>query len=434
MSGAALRVGLAGLGVVGSCVFRGLQTRADLIARRAGRPITVVAVTARDRNRARDLDLSGVAWADSPGALAVRDDIDVFVELMGGEGDPALSACKAALAKGRPVVSANKAMVAIHGAELAPLAEAAGATLKFEAGVAGGVPVIKAAREALAANRITRVAGILNGTSNYILSRMRETGCAFTQALGEAQALGYAEADPTFDVDGQDAAHKLALLAAIAFGRAPDYAGVDRAGIRAIEPMDEAHAAELGYRIKLLGVAECEGEGAPLRQRVGPCLIEASAPLANVDGVLNAVLLDGDLVGRTLYEGAGAGGDATASAVLADLIDLAAGRAGPTFGAPAARLAPPHRADVETLHRAWYLRFTVRDEPGVMADVSAALRDEGVSIASMIQRARKPDAAVSVAFVLHAAPLGAVRRAVARAAAFPFSLEPPQVMPIEPVG
>jgi homoserine dehydrogenase len=286
-----LAVGVAGLGTVGVGVLGLLRQNAEIVGARAGRRIAVTAVSSRDRTRDRGIGLDGLRWYDDPVALAKDPAVDVIVETIGGSEGPARALIQAALAAGKPVVTANKALLAIHGAELAELAARSGVPLAFEAAVAGGIPAIKAIREGLAANRITRVTGILNGTCNYILTQMRERGREFAEALSEAQKLGYAEADPSFDVDGIDAAHKLAILAALAFGRPVDFGAVHVEGIRAISALDIRLAEELGYRIKLLGIASCSEAG--VETRVHPCMVPVSHPVATVDGVYNAVVADG---------------------------------------------------------------------------------------------------------------------------------------------
>jgi fructose-1,6-bisphosphatase class II len=342
MSQNQLRVGIAGLGTVGGGVLRVLHDNAELVAARAGRPVIVSAVSARDRARDRGVRLEGVRWHDDPAALAADDTVDAVVELIGGSDDPAQGLVFAALRAGKPVVTANKALLARHGVALAEAAERGGASLSFEAAVAGGIPIIKTLREGLAANRIRRIAGILNGTCNFILTSMRERGREFADVLAEAQKLGYAEADPSFDIDGVDAAHKLAILAALAFGRPVRFEDVHIEGIRGVSALDIAFARELGYRIKLLGIARRTEAG--IESRVHACMVPEAASLARVDGVYNAVVAEGDFVGRVMLEGRGAGAGPTASAVVADLIDLArAGGAGvgrggrvtvrPAFGA-----------------------------------------------------------------------------------------------------
>ncbi|MFS0773536.1 homoserine dehydrogenase [Sphingomonas sp. 1P08PE] len=408
----ALRVALAGLGTVGGGVVRLLDTNRDLIARRAGRPIEVVAVSARDRTRDRGIDLTRFAWLDDTSALATQPDVDVVAEVIGGSDGPALTLARSTLAAGRGLVTANKAMLAHHGQELAELAEANGAALKFEAAVAGGIPVIKGLREGTAANQITRVYGILNGTCNFILSKMEAEGRDFAEVLAEAQALGYAEADPTFDIDGIDAAHKLAILASIAFGTRPAFAGVAAQGIRHVLGADIAEAASLGHRVRLVGLAEAGPHG--LFQRVHPHLVPLDHPLAHVTGSTNAVVAEGDHVGRLLFQGPGAGEGPTASAVVADLIDIARGVAGPPFAMPAALLTTPVVADSGERRGRAYVRFTVEDRVGVLAEIAAAMRDAGVSIESLIQRGVSVDGHALVAIVTHAGPERCVTQALER--------------------
>ena len=326
-----LKVALAGLGTVGGGVIRLLEENRALITRRAGRPIEVVAVSARDRSKDRGIDLSRFAWVDDTTQLAASD-ADVVVELVGGADGPALALARATLAAGKGFVTANKAMLAHHGLELGAAAEKAGVALKFEAAVAGGIPVIKGLREGAAANAIGRVTGILNGTCNFILSRMEAEGRDFADVLAEAQALGFAEADPSFDIDGVDAAHKLSILASIAFGTRPAFPAVAVSGIRHVLAADIAEAAALGYRVRLVGVAEAGEHG--LFQRVHAHLVPADHPLAHVTGATNAVVAEGNYVGRLLFQGAGAGEGPTASAVVADLIDIARGEFGPAFAMP----------------------------------------------------------------------------------------------------
>jgi len=425
-----LSVGVAGLGTVGAGVLRLLRDNAELVAARAGRPVAVTAVSARDRTRDRGVPTSGLRWYDDPVALAADPALDVVVELIGGAEGPARELVQAALAAGKPVITANKALMAVHGAALARQAGEAGVTLAFEAAVAGGIPVIKAVREGLAGNRIDRIAGILNGTCNYILTVMRERGREFADVLAEAQRLGYAESDPSFDVDGIDAAHKLAILAALAFNRPVDFPAVHIEGIRAVSALDIAFATELGYRIKLLGIARRTEAG--IESRVHPCMVPQAAPIARVDGVFNAVVAEGDFVGRVMLEGRGAGAGPTASAVAADLIDLARGRLTPVWGAADAALSHAPAVPMSAHVGAYYLRLMVVDRPGVIADVTAALRDAGVSLESMLQRGRAPGEAVPVVLVTHETNEAAMRRALDQIAAFDAVLEPPALIRIEP--
>ena len=406
-----LRIALAGLGTVGGGVIRLLDANRDLIARRAGRAIEVVAVSARDRSKDRDVDIARFDWIDDTTALAHHPRADVVVELVGGADGPALALARATLAGGKALVTANKAMIAHHGLELASAAEAAAVALKFEAAVAGGIPVIKGIREGAAANEIARVYGILNGTCNFILSKMEAEGRDFADVLAEAQALGFAEADPSFDIDGIDAAHKLSILASVAFGTQPAFGDVAAGGIRHVLAADIAEAAALGYRIRLLGLAEA-GQGG-LVQRVHPHLVPLSHPLAHVTGATNAVVAEGNFVGRLLFQGAGAGDGPTASAVVADLIDIARGEYGPPYAMPAAALTPMPAADTGDRMGRAYVRFTVADKVGVLAEIAAAMRDAGVSIESLMQRGRVTDDSVLVAIVTHEGPERAVASALA---------------------
>lgn len=406
-----LRIALAGLGTVGAGVIRLLDTNGALIARRAGRPIEIVAVSARDRFKDRGVDIGRFRWVDDTTALA-QSGADVVVELVGGSDGPALTLARTALGAGKSFVTANKAMLAHHGLELAGLAEAAGVALKFEAAVAGGVPVVKGLREGAAANAIERVYGILNGTCNFILSKMEAEGRDFADVLAEAQALGFAEADPSFDIDGVDAAHKLSLLASLAFGTQPAFADVAASGIRHVLAADIAEAAALGYRVRLLGVAEADDAG--LFQRVHPHLVPVDHPLAHVTGATNAVVAEGNFVGRLLFQGPGAGDGPTASAVVADLIDIARGEFGPAFAMPADALTQQAPADTGDRRGRAYVRFTVADRVGVLAEIAAAMRDAGVSIESLMQRGAMADGSVLVAIVTHEGPERAVAQALER--------------------
>ena len=424
-----LRIGIAGLGTVGAGTFRLLQDQADLLARRTGRALAVTAVSAREPGRERGLDLAGVRWHRDARALAEDPEVDLVCELIGGSDGVALDLVRAALRGGKSVVTANKALLAHHGAELALMAEAAGIQLRFEAAVAGGIPIVKSLREGLAANKILSVYGILNGTCNFILTTMRATGREFADVLAEAQALGYAEADPSFDVDGIDAAHKLALLAALAFGGRPRFDAVHVEGIRHVSAMDIAFADQLGYRIKLLGVARMTADG--LEQRMHPCMVPAQAPIAQVDGVFNGVVVEGDQVGSVVHEGRGAGAGPTASAVVGDIVDIARGLDLPTFGVPATELARHPIAPIAAHVGSYYIRLMVVDEPGVLADISAVLRDHAVSIESLIQRGRNPGQAVPIVLTSHDTTEAAMRGALERIAALGAVLEPPRMIRIE---
>jgi homoserine dehydrogenase len=402
-----LRIALAGLGTVGTGVIRLVEENRALIARRAGRPIEISAVTARDRGKDRGVDLSPYRWVDDMGELATAEDVDVVVELVGGSDGPALTLARETLAQGRALVTANKAMIAHHGAELGKLAEDQHAPLKFEAAVAGGIPVIQGLRDGAAANRIDRVYGILNGTCNFILSAMERDGRDFAEVLSDAQAKGYAEADPSFDIDGVDAAHKLSILASLSFGSTIDFAGVEIRGIRKILAADIAQAQALGYRIRLIGFAEIDGEngaketgGAQIFQRVHPCLVPLAHPLAHVMGATNAVVAEGNFSGRLLFQGAGAGDRPTASAVVADIVDIARKETGPAFAMPTAELENlPRAASAHRIGKT-YLRMLVADRAGVLAEIAAAMRDAGLSIESLIQR-EVADGSALISMVTH---------------------------------
>ncbi len=424
-----LKVAIAGLGTVGAGTVALLRRNAGQIEHHTGRKIEVVAVSARDRTRSRTIDLTGVPWHDDPVAMAAAPGIDVVVELIGGSDGVARQVVTTALERGRHVVTANKALLAHHGNEIAHLAESKNVSLGFEAAVAGGIPILKVLREGLAANHVLRVCGILNGTCNYILSQMRETGRDFTAVLKEAQALGYAESDPSFDIDGIDAAHKLALLASVAFGSQVDFASVYVEGIRHITALDIAFAQDLGYRIKLLGLARPTEHG--LEQRVHPCMVPLSAPLAHVENVFNAVMVKGDFVGRLTLEGRGAGADPTASAVAADLLDIAAGRGAPGFGVPASSLQHRPSAPMARRSGAYYVRLMVVDRPGVIAEITAAFRDEAVSMEQFLQRGRSPGEAVPVVLTTHDTVEASMVRALGRIGGLDSVVEPPCMIRVE---
>jgi len=411
---APLRVGIAGLGTVGASVVKMLQVNGADITRRCGRAIEVRAVSARDRDKNRGVRLDSYPWFDDAVQLAATPGLDVVVELIGGEEGVARAVCETALAHGRHVVTANKALLAHQGSALAEAAEARGVALAFEAAVAGGVPVIKALREALAGNRITEVHGILNGTCNYILTKMRVTGRAFDDVLAEAQALGYAEADPGLDIDGIDAAHKLAILTAVAFGSRITFTPDNVEGIRYITADDIRFAEALGYRIKLLGIAR-RGEAGSDRfeQRVHPCLVPLGTPIAGVEDVFNAVIAEGDFVERVTLIGRGAGAGPTGSAVLGDLVDIACNRFTPTLGFPVAALDPARPASLATRRGAYYLRLMVSDEVGVLAAVATALSVEQVSIERVIQHSRSADQRVPLVLTTHDTDEAAMQRGLA---------------------
>ena len=437
-----LRLGVAGLGNGGATLVRILQKDGAELTRKLGRQVVVTAVAARSRSKDRGIDISGLTWFDDPVALAKSDGIDLFVELIGGEDGPALAAVRAALEIGRPVVTANKALLARHGVALARLAEENAAQLGFEAAVAGGIPVIKTLREGLGSARIARVYGIMNGTCNYILTRMtgeggNATGSSFAEALKEAQELGYAEADPTFDVGGFDTAHKLAILASLCFGCeiAPDEVFVE--GITSITQADIKVAGDLGYKIKLLGIAKRSADG--IEQRVHPTLVPKSSAIAGVDGVLNAVALETDHVHELLLAGPGAGGPPTASSVLSDILDIARGTRVPPLGVPSQELVPYRQAPMKAHEGGYYIRLNARDVPGALAAVARRMGEAGISLESVIQR---PDLRVSdgsagdvsirtIVLLTHSTLEQSVREALALIAADGFIVGEPQLIRIE---
>ncbi len=427
---AAFKIGIAGLGTVGTGIIQILQKHGAVINARTERPIEIVAVSARTKNKQRDIDVSGFDWVDNPVELATRPDIDCVIEVMGGEEGAALELVRAALENGKHVITANKAMLAHHGLELARLAEAKDRALSYEAAVAGGIPVIRALREGLSPNSIEAVYGILNGTCNYILTQMRETGRDFADVLSEAQAKGYAEADPTFDVDGIDAAHKLSLLVALSFGIAPDFDSLDVTGIRAITADDIAAAGEMGYRIKLLGSARRLDDGS-IAQVMAPALVPVGKPMAGVEDVFNAVVIEGDFVGSVMLQGRGAGGGPTATSIVADLTDLARGEYRPVFGIPAKLLKSAVKAGSEQIVNEYYLRFSVLGAGGAIDDVSAILRDHNVPIQAMDQKGGEPGQPVRVILTTHAISKAAMDAAVADIARLPALAVPPLAIRIE---
>ncbi len=427
MPAAPLRLGLAGLGTVGIGVVQIVQRHADLIAARAGRPVSITAVSARDRSKNRDADLSAYAWETDPVALASRDDIDLFIEVMGGHDGPAKHATETAIASGKHVVTANKALLAHHGQALAEAAEREGVALRFEAAVAGGIPVIKALTEGLAGNRIKRVMGVMNGTCNYILTRMQTAGLPYDTVFEEARQLGYLEADPNLDVGGIDAGHKLSLLAAIAFGTRVSFDAVELEGIGNVSIDDIRLAEDMGYRIKLLGVAQMTGRG--LEQRMTPCLVPADSPLGQLQGGTNMVVLEGDAVGQIVLRGPGAGMGPTASAVMADVIDIARGTRLPTFGQPATTLATPSAA-LSATPAPYYLRMTLLDKPGALAKIATCLGDAGISIDQMRQYGHVGVHA-TVLIVTHKAAPGDIAHATARFAETGVLVDAPVAIRIE---
>jgi homoserine dehydrogenase len=420
------RIGVAGLGTVGGGLLGFLAERPDFAP--AGGRAVVSGVSARSRSRPRPVDISQLAWFDDPVALAQSPDIDIFVELVGGSDGPAKAAVEAALEAGKAVVTANKALIAEHGAELASLAESRGVPLLFEAAVMGGVPAVKTVREALVGEEIRSLSGILNGTCNYILTEMEATGSAFADVLAEAQRLGYAEADPTMDVGGFDAAHKITILAALAFGGAPNFAAAEVHGITSVDLLDIRLAGDLGYRVKLIASAERAGEGA--RVRVRPFLVRKTHPIAQADGALNALFIEGSRVGRIFLQGPGAGSGPTAAAVAADIADVMTGARRPVFQAPAATLRPCAPSEGTAAEGRGYIRVTGRDEPGVLAAVSEELADAGVSIESFLQKPPGGSSGVPIVMTTHAVAESLLTAAVMRIGQLPAVLEPPRLLHI----
>jgi homoserine dehydrogenase len=431
----ALRIGIAGLGTVGASVVRVLADKAAELTRQCGRDVVVTAVSARDPKRDRGVDLSAAKWFDDPVQLAQKADIDVFVELIGGDEGPARACVKAALDAGRHVVTANKALLAKHGVALAEAAEKRGVLLNYEAAVAGGIPVIKTMREAMAGNTVSRVFGILNGTCNYILTRMEAEGLSFEDCLKDAQRLGYAEADPTFDIEGNDTAHKLAILTSLAFGTKIAADSIYLEGISNITQADIRAAGELGYRIKLLGVAQRTESG--IEQRVHPTMVPTASVIAQVNGVTNAVAIETDILGELLLSGPGAGGNATASAVVGDIADIAKSRPGfqhgPVFGRPAKELRPYKKAQMRSHAGGYFIRLTVHDRIGVFAAIARRMADNDISLESIVQHADGKEALAqkTVILVTHETTEAAVRKAVEGVTKDGHLTSKPQVIRIE---
>ncbi|VTZ51711.1 Homoserine dehydrogenase [Methylocella tundrae] len=429
-----LRIGLAGLGTVGAAVLRLLERQAEVLTRRTGRKILVVAVSARDAAKQRGVDLSRFKWFDDPADLAKYGEIDLFVELIGGADGVALACVEAALGAGKSCVTANKALLAKHGMRLARLAEEKAVALSFEASVAGGIPIVKTLREGLAGNSIERVYGILNGTCNYILSRMETEGLSFEQCLSEAQKLGYAEADPTFDIGGFDTAHKLAILTSLAFGTVIDASAIAIEGIESISLADLEAASELGYRVKLLGVARRTPDG--IEQRVHPTMVPKSSAIAQVMGVTNAVTIDADAVHELTLVGPGAGGEATASAIVADIADIARGVRSPPFGLPVATLSEAENAPMQLHRGGYYVRLSVFDRPGAAAAIATRFAERDISLESIVQR-RRPGAgdetpgAVPVILITYATHEKIIREALDAVVDDGFLAAKPQFIRIE---
>ncbi len=437
---APLRIGLAGLGTVGTSLVRMLERHGNDLAVRTGRPLSISGVSARTRRKDRGIDMSAFAWFDDPVALARDPGNDLFVELIGGADGVARASVEAAIGAGKHVVTANKALLSAHGLELARAAEDAGVSINFEAAAAGGIPIIKTLRESLAGNTVNRIYGILNGTCNYILSRMEQDHLSFADCLKAAQHLGYAEADPTFDIEGQDAAHKLSLLTAIAFGTEIDAESIYVEGISSITAADIEAADELGYRIKLLGVASRTDSG--IEQRVHPTMVPKASAIARIDGVTNAVAVEADFVGQLVLSGAGAGGDATASSVMSDIADIARGDRMGTFGRPASSLEPYRRAGIRLHEGGYYIRLSVYDRPGAFAAIAGRMAAGGISLESIVQRHRAaratapghpvPEAPAPVILITYETTESAIRQALDGIKADGHIVGDPQMIRIEP--
>lgn len=432
----ALKIGVAGLGTVGASLVRILQTRANALTVACGRPITVTAVSARDASKDRGIQMDGIAWYADPVEMAREADIDVFVELVGGAEGAAEQSVRAALVRGLHVVTANKALLSRHGVDLAKLAEEKGRLLNYEAAVAGGIPVIKTLRESLTGNNFSRIYGIMNGTCNYILTRMEREGLSFADCLKEAQRLGYAEADPSFDIEGNDTAHKLSILTTLAFGCEISADKIYLEGITNISIEDIHAAADLGYRIKLLGVAQKTESG--IEQRVHPTMVPLDSVIAQVDGVTNAVALESDILGELLMVGPGAGGNATASAVLGDITDIAKSRPGaqevPVLGRPAHLLEPYRQAEMQSHEGGYFIRLTVQDRTGVFASIAARMAENAISLESIVQHSKQPvspDRPQTIILVTHATMESAVRKAVGAIKGEGYLIGEPQVIRIE---
>ncbi|MFN7127094.1 MAG: homoserine dehydrogenase [Allorhizobium sp.] len=432
----ALKIGVAGLGTVGASLVRILQTRANALTVACGRPIAVTAVSARDASKDRGILMDGITWYADPVEMAQQADIDVFVELVGGSEGAAEDSVRAALGRGLHVVTANKALLSRHGVELAKLAEEKGRLLNYEAAVAGGIPVIKTLRESLTGNNFSRIYGIMNGTCNYILTRMEREGLSFADCLKEAQRLGYAEADPSFDIEGNDTAHKLSILTTLAFGCEISADKIYLEGITNISIEDIHAAADLGYRIKLLGVAQKTESG--IEQRVHPTMVPLDSVIAQVDGVTNAVALESDVLGELLMVGPGAGGNATASAVLGDITDIAKSRPGaqevPVLGRPAHLLKPYRQAEMQSHEGGYFIRLTVQDRTGVFASIATKMAENAISLESIVQHSKQPvtpDRPQTIILVTHATMESAVRKAVGAIKGEGYLIGEPQVIRIE---
>ena len=424
-----INIAIAGLGTVGAETYRIITEESDFLKARSSANFNVVAVSAKSKDKKRDVDLTGVEWIADCRDIADIDNIDVVIELVGGSEGVAKELVEKSITNGKSVITANKALVATHGNNIGELVAKHDVMFGYEAAVAGGIPIIKTIREGLASNRIGKIYGILNGTCNYILSVMRETGQEFEDILADAQRLGYAEADPSFDVDGVDAAHKLAILSAIAFQTPINFSGVYVEGIRLISPIDIDFATELGYRIKLLGIGELLGKG--LQQRVRPCLVPVNIPIAQVEDVFNAVAAEAEGLGTSLSYGRGAGAGPTSSAVLSDLLDFANNRRTSFLGTADSELVVRPIQELQKLSGSYYLRLQVYDRPGVLADLTAVFRDKGVSVEALLQRGRNPDGTVPVVLTTHETSEAAIQKSVAEFEKLENVVEKPCILPIE---
>ena len=424
-----INIAIAGLGTVGAETYRIIKEESDFLKARSSAKFNVLAVSAKSRDKKRDVDLTGAEWITDCRDIADIDNIDVVIELVGGSEGVAKELVEKSITNGKSVITANKALVATHGNNIGELVAKHDVMFGYEAAVAGGIPIIKTIREGLASNRIDKIYGILNGTCNYILSVMRETGQEFDDILADAQRLGYAEADPSFDVDGVDAAHKLAILSAIAFQTPINFSGVYVEGITLISPIDIDFATELGYRIKLLGIGELLGNG--LQQRVRPCLVPINIPIAQVEDVFNAVAAEAEGLGTSLSYGRGAGAGPTSSAVLSDLLDFANNRRTSFLGAADSELVARPVQELQKLSGSYYLRLQVYDRPGVLADLTAVFRDKGVSVEALLQRGRNPDGTVPVVLTTHETSEAAIQKSVAEFEKLENVVKKPCILPIE---
>ena len=424
-----INIAIAGLGTVGAETYRIITEESDFLKARSSANFNVVAVSAKSRDKKRDVDLTGTEWITDCRDIADINNIDVVIELVGGSEGVAKELVEKSITNGKSVITANKALVATHGNNIGKLVAKHDVMFGYEAAVAGGIPIIKTIREGLASNRIDKIYGILNGTCNYILSVMRETGQEFEDILADAQRLGYAEADPSFDVDGVDAAHKLAILSAIAFQTPINFSGVYVEGITLISPIDIDFATELGYRIKLLGIGELLGNG--LQQRVRPCLVPINIPISQVEDVFNAVAAEAEGLGTSLSYGRGAGAGPTSSAVLSDLLDFANNRRTSFLGAADSELVARPVQELQKLSGSYYLRLQVYDKPGVLADLTAVFRDKGVSVEALLQRGRNPDGTVPVVLTTHETLEAAIQKSVAEFEKLENVVEKPCILPIE---